>query len=112
MLIALGATAASSRVTGYGVLIGAIGVGTLIGAILAARVGMTSMPELVAILHSFVGAAAVLVGIGSHLAPAEHATHVEHLIHEVEVFVGVFIGAITFTGSVVAFWRAVAWSRC
>jgi NAD(P) transhydrogenase subunit beta len=103
MLIALGATAASSRVTGYGLLVGAIGVGTLIGAVLAARVAMTSMPELVAILHSFVGAAAVLVGIGSHLAPPAHGTHVEHVIHEVEVFVGVFIGAITFTGSVVAF---------
>lgn len=103
MMIALVATAASGKITGYGLLVGAIGVGTVIGAVLAARVAMTSMPELVAILHSFVGAAAVLVGIASHLAPPTGGTHVEHVIHEVEVFVGVFIGAITFTGSIVAF---------
>jgi NAD(P) transhydrogenase subunit beta len=103
MTIALVATAASGKITGYGLLGGAIAIGTVIGAVLAARVAMTSMPELVAILHSFVGAAAVLVGIASHLAPPAGGTHVEHVIHEVEVFVGVFIGAITFTGSVVAF---------
>jgi NAD(P) transhydrogenase subunit beta len=64
---------------------------------------MTAMPQLVAILHSFVGLAAVLVGFGSYLDPATHLLQgAEHNIHFVEVFVGVFIGAITFTGSIVA----------
>lgn len=87
----------------YQVLLPVFAVGGVIGAVLAARVAMTSMPELVAILHSFVGAAAVLVGYASYLDPSLHLSGVEHTIHEVEVFVGVFIGAVTFTGSVVAF---------
>ena len=64
---------------------------------------MTGMPEMVAMLHSFVGLAAVLVGISSHIEPGTHVAVGEILIHEIEIFVGVFIGAITFTGSVVAF---------
>ncbi len=63
---------------------------------------MTEMPELVAILHSFVGAAAVLVGYNSYLH-APIMSSAEHTIHLVEVFLGVFIGAVTFTGSIVAF---------
>ena len=78
-------------------------VGVLIGATLAARVAMTNMTQLVAVLHSFVGAAAVLVGIASYLDPNNALTGTEHVIHLVEVFVGVFIGAVTFTGSVVAY---------
>lgn len=70
---------------------------------LARRVEMTQMPELVAMLHSFVGLAAVLVGVASYLDPNAHFEGVEKVIHEVEIFLGVFIGAITFTGSVVAF---------
>jgi len=103
MLIALVATAAGPKVTGYPVLGGAIAIGAVIGAILASRVAMTSMPQLVAILHSFVGAAAVLVGIASYLSPPPDIAGTEAVIHEVEVFLGVFIGAVTFTGSVVAF---------
>jgi NAD(P) transhydrogenase subunit beta len=103
MLLAIVVTALNSEVTGYAVLGPVVLVGAVIGAVLAARVEMTSMPELVAILHSFVGAAAVLVGIASYLDPNNQLTGAEHLIHEVEVFVGVFIGAVTFTGSVVAF---------
>jgi NAD(P) transhydrogenase subunit beta len=103
MLIALVATAGRSDVTGYGMLAVAIAPGAIIGAVLAARVAMTSMPELVAVLHSFVGAAAVLVGFASYLGPPQNLSAVERTIHEVEVFVGVFVGAITFTGSVVAF---------
>jgi NAD(P) transhydrogenase subunit beta len=103
MLIALAVTAANPGVTGYGVLAASIGIGAVIGALLAARVAMTSMPQLVAILHSFVGVAAVLVGIASFLAPPAGLAGAEAVIHEVEVFLGVFIGAITFTGSVVAF---------
>jgi NAD(P) transhydrogenase subunit beta len=64
---------------------------------------MTSMPQLVAILHSFVGLAAVLVGFGSYLDPKTQAlTGTEHTIHLVEVFIGIFIGALTFTGSIIA----------
>ena len=81
-----------------GLLGGAILVGVAIGGVLAARVAMTSMPELVAILHSFVGAAAVLVGISTYMQGGD-AT----LAHSIEVYLGVFVGSVTFTGSVIAF---------
>ncbi len=102
MLIAFVATALGSGTTNYGVLVGALLPGVLIGASLASRVAMTEMPELVAVLHSFVGMAAVLVGIANYLQPPT-LTGGEATIHEIEVFIGVFIGAITFTGSIVAF---------
>ncbi len=103
MIIAAVATAFGPRVGGYPTLAGAMAIGSAIGAVLAARVEMTSMPQLVAILHSFVGAAAVLVGLGGTLDPNAVHTGVEATIHQIETFVGVFVGAITFTGSVVAF---------
>jgi H+-translocating NAD(P) transhydrogenase subunit beta len=102
MLLALGITA-FGHVTSFGALAVAVGVGSLIGALLALRVEMTSMPELVAVLHSFVGLAAVLVGTASYLGAAAYGNHVEGVIHAVEVCIGVFVGALTFTGSVVAF---------
>src|SRR5262245_49600748 len=103
MLIAVAVTALS-QVHNFGVLAGGIAVGALIGAVLAARVAMTSMPELVAILHSFVGLAAVLVGVSSYLGTtAPFPSPTEAIIHELEVYIGVFVGAVTFTGSVVAF---------
>jgi len=78
-------------------------VASFIGIIVARKVEMTSMPQLVAILHSFVGLAAVLVGFGSYLDPhTQTLVGTEHTIHLVEVFIGVFIGAITFTGSIIA----------
>jgi NAD(P) transhydrogenase subunit beta len=77
--------------------------GILIGGIAASRVAMTSMPELVAMLHSFVGLAAVLVGISSFLSPGVEPEPGEHLIHRAELYIGVFVGAITFTGSIFAF---------
>jgi NAD(P) transhydrogenase subunit beta len=78
--------------------------GAIIGAVLAKRVEMTSMPELVAILHSFVGLAAVLVGVVSFIDPRDiELTGTNKLIHEIEILLGVFIGGVTFTGSVVAF---------
>ena len=77
-------------------------VGGGIGMFAARRVAMTAMPELVAILHSFVGAAAVLVGIVSHLESGV-LSGTDLLIHEIEIVLGVFIGAYTFTGSVIAF---------
>ncbi|MFM2311434.1 MAG: transhydrogenase beta subunit [Cyanobacteriota bacterium] len=103
MTIAFVATALSAQVNGYGVLIGAIVPGAIIGSVLAARVAMTSMPELVAILHSFVGLAAVLVGLATYLQPENTLTGVEATIHELEIYIGIFIGAVTFAGSVVAF---------
>jgi NAD(P) transhydrogenase subunit beta len=84
----------------WGMLAVAIAVGAALGAVLAARVAMTSMPELVAILHSFVGAAAVLVGIANYLEPGAEGSDA---VHGAEIVVGCFIGAVTFTGSVVAF---------
>jgi len=78
-------------------------VGAVIGTIVARRVEMTGMPELVAALHSFVGLAAVFIGINSDINPPTLGTNAERIIHEVEVFLGVFIGAITFTGSVIAY---------
>ncbi|MGH9819618.1 MAG: NAD(P)(+) transhydrogenase (Re/Si-specific) subunit beta, partial [Pyrinomonadaceae bacterium] len=104
MLIALVATAAGLSLGGMPVLIGALIPGLVIGAILASRVQMTSMPQLVAMLHSFVGLAAVLVGFATYLGPqAEQMTPGEHNLHIAEIFIGVCIGSITFTGSVIAF---------
>lgn len=103
MAIAFIATALSSQVTEYTTLIAVIVPGAIIGAIMAARVAMTSMPELVAILHSFVGLAAVLVGLSNYLQPQSDLVGVEATIHELEIFIGIFIGAVTFTGSIIAF---------
>ena len=103
MLIALVATAAAMNVGGLPVLAAALVPGLVIGAILASRVQMTSMPELVAILHSFVGLAAVLVGFATYLGPHKAMTAAEQNLHTVEIFIGVCIGSITFTGSVIAF---------
>lgn len=104
MVIAILATVLGENMKGgYVYIIAAVGVASVIGVILARKVEMTSMPQLVAILHSFVGLAAVLVGFGSYLDPATaKLPHTEHIIHLVEVFLGVFVGAITFTGSIVA----------
>ena len=104
MLLAVCATLmASDRVGNLPVLIGAIAAGATIGAVLAQRVAMTSMPELVAILHSFVGLAAVLVGYGAYL-DAEPGQAGRALMLA-EVWLDVLIGAITFTGSIIAFFK-------
>ncbi len=109
MAIAILATVLGDKVHGQVYIIAAIAIASFIGILLARKVEMTSMPQLVAILHSFVGLAAVLVGYGSYIAPPEVANgmteaeiHSAHMIHLVEVFIGVFIGAITFTGSIIA----------
>ncbi|WP_206483940.1 Re/Si-specific NAD(P)(+) transhydrogenase subunit beta [Thalassotalea sp. G2M2-11] len=110
MAIALIATIADPRVSNIAVIIITMVIGALIGLRLAKKVEMTEMPELVAILHSFVGLAAVLVGFNSYFE-MDHGTSIVLTaeqqmavnIHLVEVFLGVFIGAVTFTGSVVAF---------
>ena len=105
MAIAVAATLIDPRITGqgYGLLLGPMVVGGLVGAVLAIRVVMTAMPELVALLHSFVGLAAVLVGISTFLDPGEVHTGAQKVIHDIEIFLDVGIGAITFTGSVVAY---------
>lgn len=103
MIIAILATVFGAEVQGHVYILIAIAIASLIGIIVARKVEMTAMPQLVAILHSFVGLAAVLVGFGSYLDP--HTQLLEgaaHNIHYVEIFIGVFIGAITFTGSIVA----------
>ena len=112
MAIAIAATLTAEAITprGWLFVVMAVLVGAAIGAVMAARVAMTAMPEMVALLHSFVGAAAVLVGFASffdsHTA-ADAAKPIEHsvgnAIHLGEIFIAVWIGAITFTGSVVAF---------
>lgn len=103
MGLALVATMFGVMAGGYVWMLIAIVPALGLGALLAARVPMTGMPELVAMLHSFVGLAAVLVGISSHLQPGVAVPTEELLVHQIEIFIGVFIGAITFTGSILAF---------
>ena len=103
MSIALLATIFGVVAANYLMLIAGLVAGGIIGLILARRVQMTQMPELVAILHSLVGLAAVLVGFVNFLDPAVHYTGVELTIHDVETYLGVLIGAVTFSGSVIAF---------
>lgn len=103
MAIAILSTVLGEGVSGHIYIIIAIAIASVIGLMVARKVEMTSMPQLVAILHSFVGLAAVLVGFGSYLDPKTQALEgVEHNIHLTEIFIGVFIGAITFTGSIIA----------
>ena len=103
MTLAIGATLLAFTPTSYGLVLGVMAIGGAAGSTLAARVEMTAMPQLVAILHSFVGLAAVLVGFASFLEPAGHFSGAEKVVHDIEVFLGVLIGAVTFTGSVAAF---------
>jgi NAD(P) transhydrogenase subunit beta len=102
MFIALVATIAGITAN-IGILVGGLLIGATIGLILAKRVQMTEMPELVAILHSLVGMAAVLVGFANFLDPVKHHTGVELTIHDIETYLGILIGAITFSGSIIAF---------
>ena len=104
MAVALIATI--SGVTGnLGILIGGLVLGGTIGLILAKRVQMTEMPELVAMLHSLVGLAAVLVGFANFMDPERlsHYSGIELTIHDVETYLGILIGAVTLSGSVIAF---------
>ena len=102
MAIALVTTIAGITAN-IGILIGGLVIGGSIGLILAKRVQMTEMPELVATLHSLVGLAAVLVGFANFLDPATLFEGVELTIHDIETCLGILIGAITFSGSVIAF---------
>jgi NAD(P) transhydrogenase subunit beta len=101
MVIAVIATLAGGEVNSYGFIIAGVAAGAVIGAILAAKVQMTAMPQLVAALHSFVGMAAVLVAIGTYINRA--ASNTLNPVLMTELAVGIVIGAITFSGSVIAF---------
>ena len=109
MIIAILATVlgpqVSAQVSVIGIIIVCMLIGGTIGIILALRVQMTMMPELVAILHSLVGIAAVFVGYVNFMDPesAAHFTSAEKAIHDIETYIGILIGAITFSGSVIAF---------
>ena len=103
MALAVGATIFGPKVEITLELMLMIAVGSVIGLVVARRVEMTGMPQLVAALHTFVGAAAVFIGINSHIAPPAGLAGAELIIHEVEIFLGVFIGAVTTTGSIIAF---------
>ena len=102
MAVALVATVFGDSVAGLGWIIIAMLIGAAAGIYKAKKVEMTEMPELIALLHSFVGLAAVLVGFNSFMDAGSVAEDM-HTIHLVEVFLGIFIGAVTFTGSLVAF---------
>ncbi|HJV84744.1 MAG TPA: Re/Si-specific NAD(P)(+) transhydrogenase subunit beta [Noviherbaspirillum sp.] len=107
MAIAVLATIFGQHVTTAGIpwIIVAMVVGGSIGLYAARVVQMTQMPELVALMHSLVGLAATLVGYASYVDPAAsaHFSGAEKAIHEVEIYVGILIGAITFSGSIIAF---------
>src|SRR5674476_588824 len=107
MTIAVLATVFGERVTAAGIpwIIGAMVVGAAIGLYAARKVQMTQMPELVALMHSMVGLAAMLVGFATFIDPAAAAgfTGAAKSIHEMEIYIGILIGAITFSGSIIAF---------
>ncbi len=103
MAIAIVATSFSGAVNSYIILVLALLIGGAIGTKAALKVQMTQMPELVAIMHSLVGMAAVLVGFANFMDSTSTVSGVEKTIHEVEIYLGIFIGAVTFSGSVIAF---------
>ncbi len=103
MGIAMIATVLSDAVSSYAIILIAIAIGGYIGSKAAFKIEMTQMPELVAIMHSLVGMAAVLVGYANFIDPTSLLTGVEKTIHEVEIYIGILIGAVTFSGSVIAF---------
>ncbi len=107
MALAVAATVFGPQVTAAGIpwIIGAMVVGGAIGLYAARTVQMTQMPELVALMHSMVGMAAVLVGYATYVDPeaTKGFEGAAHTIHAMEIYVGIFIGAVTFSGSVIAF---------
>ncbi len=112
MAIAVLATVFGPQVTsaGYAWIVAAMVAGGSIGLYAARVVRMTQMPELVALMHSLVGLAAVLVGFANYIDPAAAGAFqgVEKTIHELEIYIGILIGAVTFSGSVIAFGKLSA----
>ncbi|QXP86754.1 Re/Si-specific NAD(P)(+) transhydrogenase subunit beta [Methylococcus capsulatus] len=103
MAIAIVATLLEPKVTSYVPILIAMLVGGSVGVYAAIKVKMTEMPELVALMHSLVGLAAALVGFANYFDPSAHFSGVEKTIHETEIYIGILIGAVTFSGSVIAF---------
>src|SRR5688572_22624770 len=105
MAIAVLATILGPRVSAAGIpwIIAAMVAGGALGLYAARTVQMTQMPELVALMHSLVGLAACLVGFASYIDTSVTLAGAEKVVHEIEIYVGVLIGAITFSGSVIAF---------
>jgi NAD(P) transhydrogenase subunit beta len=112
MAIAVLATVFGPSVTAKGIpwIVGAMVVGGAIGLYAARVVKMTQMPELVALMHSLVGLAAVLVGFANYIDPAAAGVYqgAEKVIHEIEIYIGILIGAVTFSGSIIAFGKLSA----
>ncbi len=105
MALAVLATVFGPKVTAAGIpfIVGAMAVGGTIGVYAARTVQMTQMPELVALMHSLVGLAAALVGFASYFDPSSNLVGAEKAIHEMEIYIGILIGAVTFSGSLIAF---------
>ncbi|HLA35016.1 MAG TPA: Re/Si-specific NAD(P)(+) transhydrogenase subunit beta [Rhodocyclaceae bacterium] len=105
MALAVLATVFGPRVTTAGIpwIVGAMVVGGSVGLYAARTVKMTQMPELVALMHSLVGLAACLVGYASYIDTSISFSGVEKTIHEIEIYIGILIGAVTFSGSLIAF---------
>ncbi len=103
MTLAILATVISDRVSSYVPVVLAMAAGGSVGIYVARKVQMTEMPELVAILHSLVGMAAVLIGFANYIDPNAAFEGAGKTVHELEIYLGILIGAVTFTGSVVAY---------
>ncbi|HEY5598527.1 MAG TPA: NAD(P)(+) transhydrogenase (Re/Si-specific) subunit beta, partial [Kiloniellales bacterium] len=111
MAIAILATVFGPKIGGlssYVTLLVAMAIGGSVGVFAAIKVKMTEMPELVALMHSLVGLAAVLVGYANYVDTSVSFAGAEKTIHEVEIYVGILIGAITFSGSIIAFGKLSA----
>ncbi len=108
MLLALFATIIGIVSDNYFILFLGVAIGGSMGLVLAKKVKMTQMPELVAILHSLVGLAAVLVGFANFIGHSTELIGIDKTIHDVETYLGVLIGALTFSGSIVAFLKLSA----
>lgn len=108
MLLALLATIIGIVSDNYFILFLGVAIGGSLGLVLAQKVKMTQMPELVAILHSLVGLAAVLVGFANFIGHSTELIGIDKTIHDVETYLGILIGALTFSGSIVAFLKLSA----
>ena len=105
MTLAVLATVFGPRVGSSGIawIVGALVIGGSIGLYAAKTVKMTQMPELIALMHSLVGLAACIVGFASYVDTSTQLLGTEKTIHEVEIYIGILIGALTFSGSLIAF---------
>ena len=106
----VGPTVIGSTMSGLPWIVGAMLVGGSVGLYAARTVQMTQMPELVALMHSMVGLAAMLVGFATFIDPSATAglSSAAHAIHAMEIYIGIFIGTVTFSGSIVAFGKRLA----